>query len=297
MNWHSEWAAIAARIEGLISAGHFFIRAMGIVSSDSYNVTEHHLGKEAKEILASLRSFLDAHHAAIPPEAAATLARFLESYGAAIMDEKVKGLDGLKLRVTSLAAVRSSVQYHLSNFESITHKRVERAFLHLQQTIVADDTAKERWNAAFSKGEVACEKLGAAHLMLHGIWAFKVSAEGGRTDLVFGDKLNDAQRISSAADGLVLTEWKIVKDERDSESIANTARDQTRHYAAGILSGIELSHYRYIVLVSPEQLPQLPDIEDGSTIYRHINISVQPLVPSRAALRASAAQPPAKWER
>jgi hypothetical protein len=32
---------------------------------------------------------------------------------------------------------------------------------------------------------LACEKLAGVHLLLHGIWAFKVHAAGERTDLVF----------------------------------------------------------------------------------------------------------------
>jgi hypothetical protein len=224
---------------------------------------------------------LDAVHAA--------LENFIGNYAAAIDDPSVKGIDGLKLRITSLAAVKSAVDYHLSNLESVTHKRAERAFLHLRQTIVADDLARDRWQRAFANGETACEKLGAAHLMLHGIWAFKVSAEGGRTDLVFGDTLNDGERISNAADALVLTEWKLVRDPREAEGVANVARAQARQYAAGILAGIELSRYRYIVIVSAEQLGQIPDVQDGSITYRHVNVPVSPDVPSKAARKASAA--------
>ena len=43
-NWRSEWEALSARINGLLNAGQFFIRAMGVVSGDSYNVADKHLG-------------------------------------------------------------------------------------------------------------------------------------------------------------------------------------------------------------------------------------------------------------
>jgi hypothetical protein len=74
MNWRSEWTAVAARIDGVVSAADFFVRTLAINSGDSYNVTDKHLGKEAREILTSLRTFLAAHGGAIPPEAAAAWA-------------------------------------------------------------------------------------------------------------------------------------------------------------------------------------------------------------------------------
>jgi hypothetical protein len=48
------------------------------------------------------------------------------------------------------------------------------------------------------------EKLGAAHLLLHGIWAFKVSATGERTDLVPGEKLEITPQVEAASEALVL---------------------------------------------------------------------------------------------
>jgi len=66
--------------------------------------------------------------------------------------------------------------------------------------------------------------------------------------------LEDAQTIAGVADVLVLTEWKLAKTRDEAEAVARTAREQTHLYAAGVLAGIELSRYRYIVLVSPEQL-------------------------------------------
>ncbi|MCK4608408.1 MAG: hypothetical protein KAT71_02920 [Gammaproteobacteria bacterium] len=37
MNWLNEWHAISGRIEGLISAGGFFISTLNHNSSDSYS--------------------------------------------------------------------------------------------------------------------------------------------------------------------------------------------------------------------------------------------------------------------
>src|SRR5260221_1264020 len=46
---------------------------------------------------------------------------------------------------------------------------------------------------------------------LHGIWAFKVSATGERTDLVPGEKLEITPQVEAASEALVLTDWKCVR--------------------------------------------------------------------------------------
>jgi hypothetical protein len=69
MNWRGEWSAIAARVDGLVNAVHFFVRTLSINSSDMYNVTDKHLAKEAREITGGLKAFLNAHGGAIPGQA------------------------------------------------------------------------------------------------------------------------------------------------------------------------------------------------------------------------------------
>jgi len=82
----------------------------------------------------------------------------------------------------------------------------ERAFQHLQRLIVVDDEVRRKWQAAFAKGEVECEKLGAVHLLGHGIWAFKIDASGGRTDLVYQEPAGNLIKEQQYAEGFVLTE-------------------------------------------------------------------------------------------
>ncbi len=60
-------------------------------------------------------------------------------------------------------------------------------------------------------GETACEKLGALHLLSHGILAFKAYAPGERTDLILGDRLVIDDDLIAGTEGIVLTEWKRVK--------------------------------------------------------------------------------------
>ena len=71
----------------------------------------------------------------------------------------------------------------------VIRTRSERAFAHLQRHFVADAECRDKWTSAFTDGEVACEALRALHLLLHGLWAFKVDNAGARTDLVFQEPL------------------------------------------------------------------------------------------------------------
>ncbi len=127
---------------------------------------------------------------------------------------------------------------------------------------------------------MACEKLGAVHLLLHGIWAFKVDAAGARTDLVFQEpaSLEGVQRYAA---GLVLTEWKKAVVTAEVNQRFQEARSQAKRYSQGSLLGSELTSYRYAVVVSERQVEVPNDLKEGNVIYRHINIAVDPQVPSR----------------
>jgi hypothetical protein len=59
--------------------------------------------------------------------------------------------------------------------EAPRRSRVERAFEHLNRSLVVDGDLKGRWLRAFMEREEECEKLGAVHLLQHGVFAFKPS--------------------------------------------------------------------------------------------------------------------------
>jgi hypothetical protein len=132
-------------------------------------------------------------------------------------------------------------------------------------------------------GETRCERLGAIHLLAHGIYAFKVDAEGAKTDLVFQDPPAESN-LARSVEGLVLTEWKVVT-EQDARQKYMEARLQSDLYRDGVLGGIELRGYRYLVGISQRLLPNLPaeEVSDNGITYRYINIVVEPESPSIAA--------------
>jgi hypothetical protein len=95
------------------------------------------------------------------------------------------------------------------------------------------------------------------HLLLHGIWAFKVHTPDERTDLVLQEPIRDYDEVERSAEALVLTEWKIVRNDSQREEKAKKARNQARIYAGSVLGGVELRQYRYIVLVSKDRLQKM----------------------------------------
>ena len=281
MIWRDEWNAIAARIDGLLEAGKFFVGTLRVSSEDPYGVATH-LSNQAQDIIRGIGNLAKSNENVLPHAALKAVRTFLVVFGSQISDASVSGLAGLKLRITSLAWLRAEVEYHLTDFAAVTRRRAERAFEHLQQIIVADDFVRQRWQIAYKKGEIACERLGGAHLLLHGLWAFKVTGTGAQTDLVFAEPITDHARIERAADALVLTEWKLIRDRDHVEEAANLARNQADLYTGGLLGGLELASSRYIVLVSEARIKnQQPDVATEHVTYRFVNIAVRPETPSK----------------
>ena len=175
----------------------------------------------------------------------------------------------------------TEMSFILSDVQESIRAISERAFSHMRRSIVADSDFRAKWNKAYKHGEVACEKLGAVHLLLHGIWAFKVDATGARTDLVYQEPPTDLINLQKYAEGIVLTEWKKANRGDNSQRRFKEARLQASSYAQGALSGIELTNYRYAVVVSYEDIEVPEDMREGNVVYRHINIPVAPRPPSQ----------------
>jgi hypothetical protein len=59
-----------------------------------------------------------------------------------------------------LGAFETEMSFILSDMQEVLRSRADRAFEHLQCMIVADSDYKAKWQAAFDRGEEACEQLG-----------------------------------------------------------------------------------------------------------------------------------------
>lgn len=280
MNWVDDARALDQRIRGLVEAGNFFIGTLAINSADAYAVSDRYLSPEARRIFDEVVAFRQRYAGALPSAASDALDRFINAAEPLMTGGDVKKLEGLKARLAPLAAFRAELAYHLSDREAVVRRLSERAFQHLQRSIIADPTEQARWTEAFKEGETACEKLGAVHLLSHGLWGFKVSGVGEATDLIFAEPI-DRAAVLSAAEALVLTEWKLVRQESQATSQADQAHRQASRYARGVLGGLELNGYRYLVLVSKDFLDLPDDFTEDNVRYRHINIAVAPKSPSK----------------
>ncbi|MCC7294069.1 MAG: hypothetical protein IT449_18565 [Phycisphaerales bacterium] len=280
MNWLDDARALDQRIRGLVEAGTFFIATLALNSEDAYAVSDRYLSPEARRIFEEVVAFHQRYADVLPSAASNAIDRFIDAAKPLMTGGDVKKLEGLKARLAPLAAFRAELAYHLSDREAVSRRMSERAFQHLQRRIIADPTEQARWTEAFKQGETACEKLGAVHLLSHGLWGFKISAAGEATDLIFAE-LIDGAVVQSAAEALVLTEWKLVRQGSQAASQAEHAHRQASRYARGVLGGLELHGYRYLVLVSKDFLHPPEDFTEDNVRYRHINIAVAPKSPSK----------------
>jgi hypothetical protein len=130
-----------------------------------------------------------------------------------------------------LSAFETELNFLLSDVQAAIRARSERAFSHLQRSIVVDSAFRQQWQTAFEEGETSCEKRGAVRLLLHGIWAFKVGAAGEHTDLVYQEPVGGMSEEQRYADGIVLTEWKVASSDDEAQRQFSAARAQAKRYA------------------------------------------------------------------
>lgn len=284
MSRSQRWKAISARIEGFVEA----VRMWGSLDSALANGSQ---GKQLFGVAQSIFQALEVGAAAVgsplPPGLLASgVAQRLKTV-VSIPEPHSSSVQGFVGEAAVLfQSLVTEANFLLATNESIIRSLTERAFLHLQWTIAADSVARTRWVSAFHKGEVECEKLGAAHLLWHGIYPFKVHNRVA-TDLVLNEPIGGDQ--VGIAEGAVLTEWKVVRPGDNLQSTIEGAEFQADEYSSGVLGGTELRSVRYVVLVSEHKLPMPIDKPRVAYVYRHINIAVDPESPSKIAPKLAAA--------
>ena len=284
MTYSDQWKVVSSRIHGLIDGGKLYAQHLAVRSNDDYGSGKW-LREEAEGVLDALRTFRRQFDLLLPPSVLDALDDFDARIAPLIKDRTAEIGSSLQERMctalVALATFESKLSFLLSNVQEVIRSRAERAFSHLQRSIVVDDDIRSKWTKAFEKGEVACEQLGAVHVLLHGIWAFKVDARGAKTDLVFQEPPSDLTVTQRTADGLVLTEWKKAAEDNLAAQRFEEARRQAATYAQGPLAATELTAYRYAIVVSRHQVKPPEDVREGGIVYRHLNIAVDPRMPSR----------------
>lgn len=294
MSWQKEWQAILCSIDdfSIICGDH--VAALSAGRDDSYGTMRKIIAPMARDIASRISGLEIRYGSQLSRDAIQRLSAFVTTDL-----PMVTGFDAATSSAKSASAAahfsclfrrfKSDFNYFTSDLEGIALRLSARAFSHLQRSIVADERVRDTWIAAYKEGEVACEKLGSLHLLQHGIWSFKINSIGERTDLVLGEPLSDVQvrEAESVAEGLVLTEWKIAASNKSDDKYKE-AMSQAKLYSQGSLASLELRRYRYLVVVTEAQVVVPPDLEEGSHVYKHINVAVNPNSPSKAAKILSA---------
>jgi hypothetical protein len=167
MTYAERWKPLSGRIRGLMQAGELHARFLGIRSADSYGRAKR-LRQQCEAILDALIAYDRAYDKSLPPAAAACIKEFNDKYGGLIRDASGTA-DLADERVWAalvlLGGLETELSFILSDTQEMIHVRSERAFAHLQRSIVADPEFRTKWQKAFDDGEVACEKLGGVHLL------------------------------------------------------------------------------------------------------------------------------------
>ncbi len=282
MSHLSNYLPISARIKSLSDAA--IVSAQ--LANGFYKVPRLQakvLAGEAYKISQQIAHFFRCYHATLPLAASAIDAESQDLHAtiARVNDDPINNIELTGTNIIELQVLDSRILHALSSSQERLVSLTERALQHLQWTILCDETVRGKWQAAFGSGELDCEKLGMVHLLWHGIFAFKTDGGKARSDLVAGEITREA---TAAAEGLVLTEWKLLHKEKPEKILAK-ALTQAKAYKSGHLGGTELHEVRYIVLVSEKQQSMPIDVVDGGIVYRYINISVDPYTLSKAAAK------------
>jgi hypothetical protein len=282
--WITEWQAISARIAGLVGAGTFFLQTK---ENDDFNVSDD-LIQNATRVAKKLVAFRAEYADLLPAYVLKCLNNFVAAYDGQFdilptdkVSPKPNGFSGVTVAITTLESFRIEFNHLLADIDELTRSLAVRALLHLQRSIVADSSIRERWVAAYQAGETACEKLGACHLLIHGIWAFKAVGIGEQTDLVMNEPLILNDDIRRASHGLVLTEWKVVRTAEQLKSQCEAAYKQAVSYNRGVLAGFPVGSTRYLVMVSEDAMKMPDSTVDGSMTYEYRNVAVNPSAPSK----------------
>lgn len=289
MTWLSEWRALAARIEGLGVAGSDLMRSFGVRNTDPFSVVNVVIRPSMAAVLNDLGAFRDRHRDLLPAAAIPLLDSVVGRFSSAMSGPGQSGVEQATLQlVFALRAVRAELDYLFSDNEIAARRIVERAFLHLQRSLTADDDVRRRWAAAC--GEVDCEKIGALHLLAHGVWAFKAHTAGARTDLILGRPISEREPRAADVEAFVLTEWKIATGPSDAIAKVDAAHTQLALYRQGALGGFELSTRRYVVIVANQTLDLPPDHNGSGALCRHVLLDRSGATPSVIA-KAGATSP------
>src|ERR1700733_3712221 len=165
MENHDVWEPLSARIRALVDTGRF---AANIFGNYNDNRVMNAFGNHAKAILSDLNALANSMEEEQSLKGAEASARTaitrVSNEVTPLLYETGNTGDLWKINVRAslvlLAALEGEVTYILRDSQEGIRSLTERAFEHLNRTIVVDSSFRERWQAAYQHNEPACEALG-----------------------------------------------------------------------------------------------------------------------------------------
>jgi hypothetical protein len=143
MSWLTDWKAISAEIQGLLEASRFYTDSLQAISQktdrmrDFFKVGDTEVRPHIKKICDTLKKFRGTHKESIPAKAAESLDAVLNKIAKEFSN--IQGADAVRyvyVMVTLLVSFRAEFEYHLSDTGAVAMRLSERAFEHLQRSIV-----------------------------------------------------------------------------------------------------------------------------------------------------------------
>lgn len=274
-------------------------RSMGqrmVVNPHPFNVS--------KDLLEDIDSFIKNHNAHNSGIKSHKLLRVKDSIKNAqdLISQEEGIAEMLVGRVVRLQIIFSSIDADLTaildsfDVEIQQSLLVERAFAYIQKMLLASESYRKDWldaTGAKVTGEVTCEKLGEAALLLAGIWAVKMNQTIGETDLVLSlsdEEGNVDAHALRTGTFVLLTEWKIAHTRKEFEQRIEQAKQQSALYLQDSLSTYKVNDLVYLVICTKDRMTDLAaqaevelNAEAGRRAFRVINLHLDTTSASKAA--------------
>ena len=147
MSWRDDWNRLSTLVGALLEGSGRFLP----VNSNEYTALLRDVVLRSRKIFTQLEAFQRIHGKTIPKGAAQTLEEFMMLHGVAFrealpaMSSSVEAMTSLSL----LASLRAELDDLLKDRETIARSLVNRAFAHLQRSIVSDASIRKTWRGSF----------------------------------------------------------------------------------------------------------------------------------------------------
>jgi hypothetical protein len=176
MFWHQKWRVLCTRIDGLRQSGEYISNTLPIAPGDGFGIIRRWLAAELRAIVNELETFKDSLPNELPPAAIHELDRILKRDW---FTDRPEQINENLVSIGALITFRTSFDYLIQDTEIEARSRTELAFEHIRRILLIDNDVRQKWRDRYIENrETGCEKLGALHLLSHGILAFKISGQG-----------------------------------------------------------------------------------------------------------------------